>query len=287
VVQELDRTGASERSVVVAWTSTGTGWVDPIAATALEYLFAGDTAIASMQYSYLPSWISFLVDGPKAADAGAALNEAVHDWWSALPADSRPALIVFGESLGSLGTEAAFVQGDAAASVDALTSRSDGVLLVGPTAVNEIWKQIEAERAPDSPVWAPVYDDGRIVRFAPSPGDVRPSGEDWQQPRILYVHHPSDPVGNWTMKTLWAPPPWTNSPTGDDVPDTVGWFPFVTWLQVLADLAAGFSSEPGHGHNYNADVVDAWMAVHPADGWTDADLRRLEDLLSSQAEATS
>ena len=39
-----------------------------------------------MQYSYLPSWISFLVDGPKAAEAGTALNEAVHAWWSRLPA---------------------------------------------------------------------------------------------------------------------------------------------------------------------------------------------------------
>ncbi len=287
VVRELDRTGASEREMVIVWTSTGTGWVDPVAATAVEYLFAGNTAIASMQYSYLPSWISFLVDGPKAADAGVALNDAVHDWWSGLPAESRPALIVFGESLGSMGTEAAFVGDGADDSVDALTSRSDGVLLVGPTAANEIWRQIEDARAPASPVWAPVFDEGRVVRFAPSAGDVRPDRAAWQAPRVLYVHHPSDPVGSWTMETLWAPPPWIDSPTGDDVPDTVGWFPFVTWLQVAADLAAGFGSEPGHGHNYNSDFVDAWMSVYPADGWSDDDLERLGDLLGSEAETSS
>ena len=272
---------------MIAWTSTGTGWVDPVAATAVEYLFAGNTAIASMQYSYLPSWISFLVDGPKASEAGAALNDAVYDWWSGLPADSRPALIVFGESLGSRGTEAAFAGDDADDSVLALTSRSDGVLLVGPTATNEIWRQIEDARAPTSPVWAPVFDEGRVVRFAPSAGDVRPHGGAWQGSRVLYVHHPSDPVGSWTMQTLWAPPPWIDSPTGDDVPGSVGWFPVVTWLQVLADLAAGFSAEPGHGHNYDADFVEAWMSVYPADGWTSVELERLEEHMSSEADPSS
>jgi uncharacterized membrane protein len=287
VVRELDRTGAADRDVVMAWTSTGTGWVDPVAATAAEYIYGGDTAIASMQYSYLPSWISFLVDGPKAAEAGAALNDAVHAWWSQLPSGSRPALIIFGESLGSMGTEAAFVAEDAEASVDALTSGSDGVLLVGPTAANDIWAQIEAARAPGSPVWAPVYEDGRVVRFMPAAGDVRPQAASWTGPRILYVHHPSDPVGNWTMRTMWWPPPWIDSPTGDDVPDTVGWFPFVTWLQVLADLAAGFGAEPGHGHNYDADVVDAWVTVYPPEEWTDADTERLQGLLAEEAEASS
>lgn len=286
VVRELDRTGAAEREVLVVWTSTGTGWVDPIAAKAAEYIFKGDTAIASMQYSYLPSWISFLLDGPKAAEAGAALNEAVHEWWSQLPTDDRPGLIIFGESLGSLGTEAAFVQRDAAASVRALASRSDGVLLVGPTASNEIWQQIQADRAAGSPVWAPVYEDGRIVRFMPRAGDVRPTAGDWAGTRVLYVHHPSDPVGSWTMRTMWAPPPWIDSPTGDDVPETVGWFPFVTWLQVLGDLAAGFSAEPGHGHNYDADVVDAWVRAYPPDTWTDADGERLQAVLQG-ADADS
>ena len=101
-VQELERTGAFDREVLAVVTVTGTGWVDPDAARSLEYEHAGNTAIVAQQYSYLPSWISFLVDADKAAATGEALNNAVYQRWSQLPADHRPKLIVFGLSLGLL-----------------------------------------------------------------------------------------------------------------------------------------------------------------------------------------
>ena len=107
-VRELERTGAFQREVLAVVTTTGTGWVDPDAASAIEYLHAGDTALVGLQYSYLPSWISFLVDRDEAAEAGTALYRQVHRRWSQLPAGSRPKLIIFGESLGSFGAEAAF-----------------------------------------------------------------------------------------------------------------------------------------------------------------------------------
>ena len=37
-------------------------------------MYAGDTALVSMQYSYLPSWISFLVDRSKVAETGAGAD---------------------------------------------------------------------------------------------------------------------------------------------------------------------------------------------------------------------
>ena len=55
-----------------------------------------------IQYSYLPSWISYLVDQSKAREAGRALFDAVYDPWSKLPAGQRPRLFVAGESLGLL-----------------------------------------------------------------------------------------------------------------------------------------------------------------------------------------
>ena len=100
VVAEMDRTGAFRRSVVAVITPTGTGWVDAAVTDALEYLYAGDTALVSMQYSYLPSWISFLVDRSKVAESGRALITAVHERWAQLPVQSRPRLLLFGESLG-------------------------------------------------------------------------------------------------------------------------------------------------------------------------------------------
>ena len=77
-VKELERTGAFSRKVLAVMGATGTGWIEPQSSGSLEYLWNGDTALVTIQYSYLPSWISFLVDKQKATDAGQALFTAVH-----------------------------------------------------------------------------------------------------------------------------------------------------------------------------------------------------------------
>jgi len=278
-VRELDRTGAWDRDVLAVVTVTGTGWVDPDAARSLEQLHAGNTAMVAMQYSYLPSWISFLTDRDKAADAGAALFTAVHERWLELPEDERPQLVAFGLSLGSYGAEAAFASRDAASSVANLVARTDGALLVGPTNSNPIWSQITADREPGSPYWRPVYDGGTTVRFNNRPSDATLDDPAWRAPRVLYVQHPSDPVAFWSMDTLWSPPGWMDRPRGYDVPSQGYWFPFVTWTQSVFDLMAGFSAPPGFGHDYAPNYVAAWAQVAPVDGWTDDDTARLEAFL--------
>ena len=62
LLEELKRTGAFDREALVITTTTGTGFLDPNGVDPLEYMFNGDTAIAGVQYSYLPSWISLLAD---------------------------------------------------------------------------------------------------------------------------------------------------------------------------------------------------------------------------------
>ena len=278
-VRELDRTNAWDQAVVVVVTVTGTGWVDPDAATAIEQLYAGDTAIVGMQYSFLPSWISTLVDGEAAKDAGSALFAAVRARWLQLPETARPKLLMFGQSLGSFGGEAAFTGHDARTSVDNFVALTDGALLTGPTNDNAIWGQITAARSPASPAWRPVFDDGKSVRFANKPSEIREPDPSWVQPHILYIQHPSDPVTFWSMDTMWSKPEWIDSPTGYDVPDRASWFPFVTWAQGVADLSAGFSAEPGFGHDYRNAFVAGWAAVLPPSGWTSADTTRLEAYL--------
>ena len=61
-VDDLERSGGFSRSVLVVATTTGSGWIDPASPDTLEYLTGGDTATVTMQYSYLPSWLSYLVD---------------------------------------------------------------------------------------------------------------------------------------------------------------------------------------------------------------------------------
>jgi uncharacterized membrane protein len=131
----------------VVVTTTGTGWVDPAASDSLEYELNGDTAMVAMQYSYLPSWLSFRVDQVKARDAGRALFDAVYGAWSKRPAGERPRFYVFGESLGTFGGEAAF------SGLADITDRTDGVLWAGPPNFNELWRGLVADREPGSPEW--------------------------------------------------------------------------------------------------------------------------------------
>ena len=151
-----------------------------------------------------------------------------------------------------------------------------------------MWQQLSENRDAASPVWAPVYGGGAEVRAANRPEDPPQAGTaTWEAPRVLYFHHPSDPVGYWNLEILWARPEWVNDPIGYDVSPNVGWFPILTWGHVSADLIAGFGAGPGFGHNYANDFVSGWAAVAQPEGWTDADTIRLEDHLATRREQNS
>jgi uncharacterized membrane protein len=104
-LQELIRVGGFNRSKLIVATPTGTGWLDPSAVDTIEYIHRGDTAIVTMQYSYLPSWLTLWLDPQKAKASAAALYRAIHAHWRTLPVDSRPDLYLYGLSLGSHGAE--------------------------------------------------------------------------------------------------------------------------------------------------------------------------------------
>jgi uncharacterized membrane protein len=283
-VQELDRTGAFNRSSLVIATVTGTGWVDPVSAAAFELMHDGDTAMVATQYSFLPSWISFLVDLDKAAANGRALVDAVTAHWRQLPADARPELFVFGESLGSYGSENAFASVNAKLSLEAATADATGVLWSGPTFANPIWHQVLRQRV-DSPVWHPRLGFASPLRVLgrPDSADVV-SGPTSQGHHVTYLSHPSDPVTWASVDALWSKPPWMERPTGYDVPAHPFWFPVVTFVQELFDLMAGFSAPPGHGHNYNPDQADGWASISAPPGWAAADTIRLDERIQIWAE---
>ena len=90
VVAELKRTNAFSRSVLAVITTTGTGWVDDWSAQSIEYLSNGDSAIAAMQYSYLPSALSMMTDRDTPREAGKALFDRVYAVWRTLPEDTAP-----------------------------------------------------------------------------------------------------------------------------------------------------------------------------------------------------
>jgi uncharacterized membrane protein len=270
---ELERAGGFDRSVLVVVTTTGTGWVDPAASDSLEYEFNGDSAMVAMQYSYLPSWMSFLVDQVKARDAGRALFDAVYGIWADLPPDARPALYVFGESLGTFGGEAAF------SGLADIENRTDGVLWAGPPNFNALWRDIVSDREEDSPEWLPVVDGGRTVRFADEAPDLaRPPGP-WGEPRVVYLQNASDPIVWWSPQLIFNHPDWLRGERGPDVSPGMVWLPLVTFWQVTADMAFSTGVPDGHGHSYRADYVNGWADVAQPPGWTDADTERLRPVV--------
>ena len=260
--RELERTGGRKRKVIAVATTTGTGWINAAEADSLEYMYNGDTAIVSMQYSFLPSWLSFLVDKENARQAGQALFEAVDEKVRALPETQRPKIVVFGESLGSFGGEAPFL------SANNIIARTDGALFSGPTFQNTMRDSITINRDPGSPEWLPIFDDGANVRFAARADNLGRPDAPWDNPRIVYLQHASDPIAWWTPGLLFAEPDWLREPRGYDVSEDMNWIPVVTFLQVAADMAVAVDVPDGHGHRYVKDAVNGWAAVMKPPGWT-------------------
>jgi uncharacterized membrane protein len=128
-VADLERAGGFDRGYLLVATTTGSGWLDSGAIDSFEYLTGGDSAIVTMQYSYLPSWLSYLVDQKKAREAGRQLFDAVYDRWSKLSPAERPRLFVFGLSLGSFGARP-----PSAASTTCATGPPGRCLLARPTS---------------------------------------------------------------------------------------------------------------------------------------------------------
>ena len=274
-VRDLQRAGGFQRKNLLVVTTTGSGWVDPASVDTFEYLTHGDAATVALQYSYLPSWISYLVDQSKAREAGRALFDAVYDPWSKLPAGQRPKLFVAGESLGSFGGETAF-----SGEYD-LRNRTNGTLFAGPPNFNTLFREFSDHRDPGSPEIQPVYKDGRTVRFTNEAGaGIPPEGPPWQGTRVLYRMHPSDPIVWWSPSLILNKPAWASEAPGKDVLAGIVWIPFVTFWQVTADLPFSTNVPPGHGHKYTTEYVDGWTAVLQPTGVTPEELAAIRGVVA-------
>jgi uncharacterized membrane protein len=275
VLAELQRTGAFDRQVLVVASTTGTGYLEPNAMDSLEYVHNGDTAVAGVQYSYLPSWISLLADQAEVRETSQAVFATVHAYWSTLPEHDRPRLYLYGLSLGSYGVETILT------SINIVNEPIDGALLVGPPFVNQLWNDLVASRDPHSSPATPVYEAGRTVRFA-NEGDRDPIPvQDWGRTRILYLQHASDPVTFFSPDLLLNHPDWLLADQrGTDVPERLSWVPLVTMWQVLLDLPAAGSVPEGFGHLFTPEAnAQAWIDVTRPEPWTAADSHALRQHL--------
>jgi len=273
LLTELERTGAFDRKVLVIIPTTGTGWINPVAARSLEMMYNGDTALVGSQYSFLPSWISFLGDRDKSMESGRMMINAVHDRWLQLPPDHRPKLMLYGESLGSMAGQGAFGW-----LPDIARMGFSSVLWVGPPNASPLWSAITARRDPGTPEVEPRYDNGRTVRFSQASDAAEIAADTaapWEGTRVLFLQHASDPIVWWSEDLLFNRPDWLREPPLRDRTASMRWYPIITFWQVAADMTNAGSVPGGHGHNYGDFVLDGWAAVAPPDGWTPDDTERI------------
>ncbi|NGN40452.1 hypothetical protein G6N74_05195 [Mesorhizobium sp. CGMCC 1.15528] len=269
---ELKRVGGFDRSVLVVITPTGTGWIDPAAMDTVEYLHGGDIASVAIQYSYLASWLSLLVEPSYGSEASRALFAEVYGYWTTLPKDKRPKLYLYGLSLGAKNSE------QSSELFEVLGDPYQGALWSGPPYSSRIWRSITAARNAGTPAWLPRFRDGSYVRFTNQKNALTIPGAHWGPMRIVYLQYASDSVTFFDPQSVYRAPAWMAEPRGPDVSPQLRWYPIVTFLQLLVDMAVATTTPMGHGHVYAPEhYIDAWMEVTDVQGWSGDDVARLKE----------
>lgn len=277
---EMKRVGAFDRAVLVVITPVGTGWVDPAGVDTLEYLMAGDVASVSLQYSYLLSPLSLIVEPDYGSDAAQALFNVVYAYWTTLPHDRRPRLYLNGLSLGAHASQAS------THFFDVLQDPFQGALWVGPPYTSGIWRWATNNRQPGSPEWLPRFGNETTIRFSNQGGGLEVPDIPWGPMRIAFLQHASDPIVFFSFDALHRAPDWLKGERAHDVSPILNWYPLVTFLQLGMDMALALDVPPGYGHNYSAsDYIDAWRALVEPPGWDDAAIEKLKLVVAERLAA--
>jgi len=99
----------------------------------------------------------------------------------------------------------------------------------------------------------------------------------WGPLRIVYLQYASDPVTFFDYATLYREPDWMKLPRGPDVSPQLRWYPVVTFLQLVLDMAMATTTPIGYGHVYAPEhYIDAWVEVTNVQGWSSEEITRLK-----------
>lgn len=272
---ELVRLGGFDRAVLVIAMPTGSGWLDPGGVDTLEYIARGDVATVAVQYSYLPSPVSVVVDPTHGIAEAQALFDIVYRHWTSLPMDARPRLYLHGLSLG------AFLSQETVPLLDLYADPIDGALWVGSPYLSELWRMVQSRRNPDSPAWRPGFGNGSLIRTMNQDGGLEQFDADWGPMRFVLLQYGSDPIVFFDWSLAWSRPDWLSGERAPDLSPEMRWIPVVTLFQVALDMALAVGTL-GYGHDYVArNYIPGWAATLAPEGWTAADEARLAAHLAS------
>lgn len=253
-LDELVRTGAFDRSVLCIASPTGSGYVNYVFCEALEFFTLGDCATVTMQYSLRPSSLS-LDRAATGIEQNTALLHAVTGYVRGMPAERRPRIVLFGESLG------------AQTMLDTYHHRTvtafdrdhiDASLFLGTPAATRFARAWRGDPSRVDPQRAMIEVDSFVEYQSEAVPTTR---------HVLLTHH-DDPIPVFTPRLLVRKPDWLADPPEcrpPGVPRSTRWRPGTTFILTGVDLLNAMEVVPGRftrrGHDYRADIPDFVRAL--------------------------
>lgn len=273
VMDELIRTRAFDRRVLCLASPTGSGYINYVMAEALEYLTLGDCAMATMQYSTLPSSMS-LTRTSLAIDQNRALMHAITGYLRGMPEGARPRFVLFGESLGALTLQDVWRHRTVGAIDHDFVHSS---LFLGTPSATEFAKAWRLNPAKVDPAGAIVEVDNFGEYLAMS--DERRAAI-----RHVLISHHDDPIPKFGTNLLLRRPRWLGPPETRPagVPKSSKWRPGTTFVLTAIDMVNAMDVVPGtfgrRGHDYREDIARFVSAAYDLPA-TAEQLARIESAL--------
>lgn len=272
-LEEMERLGAFDRSYLLLVSPTGTGWVDHTVAETAEILARGDIATVCIQYGKAPSFLE--VQGVSLGRAQfRQLLWGVRQRLAAVPPESRPKVLVFGESLGAWSSSDVIMhQGIAGFDHYGIES----ALWFGLPGLAR-WSRTGMREGRN-----PLTPEGTVAAFDRFEQYRELTDDQKAALRAIVVDHDNDPISQMSLRLAVKRPPWLDGEPRRNVPEGMRWQPVMTFIQVIADAMNAMVTIPGEyksfGHDYRGDTLDFVAAAYDLPDHTEEQARSIHETL--------
>ena len=273
---EMDRTDAWSRQLIMLVSPTGTGYVNYVAISCVQYMTRGDMASVTLQYSKRPSPLS-LGKVNDAKEQNRTLWLKILERIRLMPPDKRPKVVLFGESLGAHTSQAAF-EGWGTLGPQALGI--DRALWIGTPEMSKWRHELIGPDRPD-------VDKTRVAVVNDYEEFLALGYNAKENAHYVLLSHDNDGVTKFGPSLINRRPTWLGpqrpkeeelplrSPRG--IPVSMRWRPVTTFFQLLVDMknAQIPGSYKAWAHDYRPDLPDFIRDVFDLDDVSDEQLEAI------------